>query len=101
MNHAAHGGIVNFIWAIADDVPRDICARQVPRCDPADDGDSPARCLAGAGQAGCAGDAEAGEHFTPRDVVKLMADLIFLPVAEAIESGSYLVYDGARGRAAC
>lgn len=40
---------------------------------------------------------EAGEHFTPRDVVKLMADLIFLPVAEAIESGSYLVYDGACG----
>src|SRR5215218_834973 len=24
---------------------------------------------------------EAGEHFTPRDVVKLMADLIFLPIA--------------------
>ena len=27
MNHAAHGGIVNFIWAIADDVPRDIYVR--------------------------------------------------------------------------
>ena len=40
---------------------------------------------------------EAGEHFTPRDVVKLMADLIFLPVAADIESGSYLVYDGACG----
>ena len=40
---------------------------------------------------------EAGEHWTPRDVVKLMADLIFLPVAEAIESGTYLVYDGACG----
>ncbi len=40
---------------------------------------------------------EAGEHFTPRDVVKLMADLIFLPVADAIESGTYLVYDGACG----
>ena len=25
---------------------------------------------------------EAGEHFTPRDVVQLMARLIFLPVAE-------------------
>ena len=37
---------------------------------------------------------EAGEHFTPRDVVKLMAKLIFLPVAEKIESGTYLVYDG-------
>jgi type I restriction enzyme M protein len=40
---------------------------------------------------------EAGEHFTPRDVVKLMADVIFLPVADLIESGTYLVYDGACG----
>ena len=27
MNRAAHGGIVNFIWAIADDVLRDIYVR--------------------------------------------------------------------------
>ncbi len=40
---------------------------------------------------------EAGEHFTPRDVVKLMADLIILPIADQIESGTYLVYDGACG----
>ena len=40
---------------------------------------------------------EAGEHFTPRDVVQLMARLIFLPVAEAVRSGTYLVYDGACG----
>ena len=40
---------------------------------------------------------EAGEHFTPRDVVKLMAKLIFLPVADKIESGTYLVYDGTCG----
>ncbi|HMP08692.1 MAG TPA: class I SAM-dependent DNA methyltransferase, partial [Lacipirellulaceae bacterium] len=40
---------------------------------------------------------EAGEHFTPRDVVRLMANLIFLPVAKKIESGTYLVYDGACG----
>jgi type I restriction enzyme M protein len=40
---------------------------------------------------------EAGEHFTPRDVVRLMANLIFLPVADQIESGTYLVYDGACG----
>lgn len=40
---------------------------------------------------------EAGEHFTPRDVVKLMADIIFLPIADQIESGTYLVYDGACG----
>jgi type I restriction enzyme M protein len=40
---------------------------------------------------------EAGEHWTPRDAVKLMANLIFLPVADSIESGTYLVYDGACG----
>ena len=32
---------------------------------------------------------EAGEHFTSRDAVRLMANLIFLPIADAIESGTY------------
>jgi type I restriction enzyme M protein len=40
---------------------------------------------------------EAGEHWTPRDAVKLMANLIFLPVADEIDSGTYLLYDGACG----
>ncbi len=40
---------------------------------------------------------EAGEHFTPRDAVKLMANLVFMPVADQIESGTYLLYDGACG----
>ena len=40
---------------------------------------------------------EAGEHFTPRDVVKLMAKLLFLPVAERIESSTYSLYDGSCG----
>ena len=40
---------------------------------------------------------EAGEHWTPRDAVKLMAKLIFLPIANEIESGTYLLYDGALG----
>jgi len=40
---------------------------------------------------------EAGEHWTPRDAVSLMARLIFLPIAETIESATYLVYDGACG----
>ena len=40
---------------------------------------------------------EAGEHFTPRDVVELMARLVFEPIADQIESGTYLVYDGACG----
>src|SRR5215213_1235094 len=40
---------------------------------------------------------EAGEHFTPRDVVKLMADLILRPIADQIASGTYLLYDGSFG----
>jgi len=40
---------------------------------------------------------EAGEHWTPRDAVRLMANLIFLPVIDQIKSGSYLLYDGAAG----
>ena len=40
---------------------------------------------------------EAGEHWTPRDAVQLMAKLIFLPIAEQITSGTYLLYDGACG----
>jgi len=39
---------------------------------------------------------EAGEHWTPRDAVRLMA-LIFMPIADQIESGTYLLYDGAIG----
>ena len=40
---------------------------------------------------------EAGEHFTPRDVVELMAHLIFKPIADQVQSTTYLVYDGACG----
>ncbi len=40
---------------------------------------------------------EAGEHWTPRDAVKLMANLIFLPIVDSIQSGAYLLYDGALG----
>ena len=40
---------------------------------------------------------EAGEHFTPRDVVKLMANLIFFPIANEIRDATYRVYDGACG----
>ena len=40
---------------------------------------------------------EAGEHFTPRDVVELMAHFIFLPIADKIQDAPYLVYDGACG----
>ena len=40
---------------------------------------------------------EAGEHFTPRDVVQLMARLVFEPIADSIKPTTYLVYDGACG----
>jgi len=40
---------------------------------------------------------EAGEHWTPRDAVKLMANLLFQPIADEIESSTYLLYDGACG----
>ncbi|MFW5886857.1 MAG: type I restriction-modification system subunit M, partial [Bacteroidota bacterium] len=40
---------------------------------------------------------EAGEHFTPRDSVELMADLTFLPIIDKIKDSTYLMYDGATG----
>ncbi|NBT27534.1 MAG: SAM-dependent DNA methyltransferase, partial [Actinobacteria bacterium] len=40
---------------------------------------------------------EAGEHWTPRDAVRLMAELTFRPVAASIMSGTYTIYDGACG----
>lgn len=41
---------------------------------------------------------EAGEHFTPRDYVKLLADLAVVPIAEQLEpKTTYAVYDGACG----
>ena len=44
---------------------------------------------------------EAGEHWTPRDAVELMAQLVFQPVADRIQSGTYLLYDGAIAPAGC
>ncbi len=40
---------------------------------------------------------EAGEHWTPRDAVKLMANLIVRPIADKITDGTYLLYDAAIG----
>lgn len=40
---------------------------------------------------------EAGEHFTPRDIINLMADLAFEPVKDKLKDGTYLIYDGACG----
>ena len=40
---------------------------------------------------------EAGEHWTPRDAVRLMANLVFQPIEKQLKSGSYLLYDCACG----
>ena len=41
---------------------------------------------------------EAGEHFTPREIIKLMTHLLFLPVRDKLtEASMYLIYDPACG----
>ncbi|UKW10539.1 N-6 DNA methylase [Campylobacter jejuni] len=40
---------------------------------------------------------EAGEHFTPREIIELMTHLVFLPVKEQIKKGTWLIYDNACG----
>ena len=40
---------------------------------------------------------EAGEHWTPRDAVELMAKLVFLPIENQIKASTYVLYDGALG----
>ena len=40
---------------------------------------------------------EAGEHWTPRDAVRLMANLVFSPIEIELKSGTYLLFDDACG----
>ena len=40
---------------------------------------------------------DAGRHFTPRDIVELIADLAFIPIQDKIQSTTYRIYDGACG----
>lgn len=40
---------------------------------------------------------EAGEHFTPREIIELMNHLVFLPVKEKLKDGIYTIYDNACG----
>jgi type I restriction enzyme M protein len=40
---------------------------------------------------------EAGEHWTPRDAVRLMTNLVFRPISKELKSGTYLLYDCACG----
>lgn len=40
---------------------------------------------------------EAGEHFTPRDAIELMADIAVVPILDKLKDGTYSIYDGACG----
>lgn len=40
---------------------------------------------------------EAGEHFTPREIIRLMTHILFTPVKDNIQKGSFLIYDPACG----
>lgn len=44
--------------------------------------------------------AEAGRHFTPREIIDLMTNITFIPVKEQIQQGSYLIYDPCAGSGA-
>lgn len=44
--------------------------------------------------------AEAGRHFTPREIIELMTHLLFLPVKKEIQSGTFLIYDPCAGSGA-
>lgn len=44
--------------------------------------------------------AEAGRHFTPREIIELMTHLLFLPVKEQIQNGTFLIYDPCAGSGA-
>lgn len=44
--------------------------------------------------------AAAGRHFTPREIIELMTHLVYLPVKDQIQNGTYLVYDPCAGSGA-
>lgn len=44
--------------------------------------------------------AEAGRHFTPREIIELMTHLLFLPVKNSIQTGTFLIYDPCAGSGA-
>lgn len=44
--------------------------------------------------------AEAGRHFTPREIIELMTHVLFLPVKDQIQKGTFLIYDPCAGSGA-
>lgn len=41
--------------------------------------------------------AQAGKHFTPREIISLMTNLVFVPLKDEIKQGTYFIYDNACG----
>ncbi len=41
--------------------------------------------------------AQAGKHFTPREIISLMTNLVFIPIKDEIKEGTYFIYDNACG----
>src|SRR5215813_6800105 len=108
MDQSQLNWITNFIWNIADDILRDVYVRGkyrdvilpmtvLRRLDAVLEPTKQAvRDMKAALDREKVAN-QAGEHWTPRDAVRLMANLMFLPVADGIESGTYLLYDCACG----
>jgi len=44
--------------------------------------------------------AAAGRHFTPREIIELMTHLVYLPIKDKIQKGTFLVYDPCAGSGA-
>lgn len=44
--------------------------------------------------------AEAGRHFTPREIIELMTHVLFLPVKKNMQTGTFLIYDPCAGSGA-
>jgi len=44
--------------------------------------------------------AAAGRHFTPREIIELMTHLVYLPVKDKMQKGTFLVYDPCAGSGA-
>jgi type I restriction enzyme M protein len=123
MDNQTYNSIVNFIWGIADDCLRDVYVRgkyrdvilpmtvirrldgpypvlddvggvRIPALDNHTMGVIFEKLIRRFNEEN---NEEAGEHFTPRDVVELMADLVFTPISDKIMDASYSCYDGASG----
>ena len=107
MNHPNLNWIANYIWGIADDVLRDVYARGkyrdvilpmtvLRRLDAVLEPTKQAAARHES-QAGRRRGRELGRRAPAGGAVTLMAKLVFQPVADQIESGTYLLYDGACG----